>query len=242
MSNRYKGTRITPPVLPRITPLTTLTAVIPRLNGISLLRKDMIDMIMEFLKKSFFFILIGVAIIVFLLFNRHDTPDTDAKLTPVPDPIKEEAKAKDDETANGIVIVDVKGAIKKPGIYDVSPDARVHDVIELAGGFTKQADQTMVNLAQKVQDEMVITIPQTGDDADGLSETTGTVGQESKLKINQATQTEIETLPGIGPSKAQAIIDYREENGPFQTIDDLLQVSGIGEKTLENFQDAIQIP
>lgn len=116
---------------------------------------------------------------------------------------------------------------------------RVNDVIKKAGGFTNDADQSQVNLAQKVQDEMIIFIPSTGGDIEngGLS-----VDIASKLRINYASQEEIESLNGIGPSKAKAIIQYREENGLFQNTEDLLNVSGIGETTLENIKDDIQVP
>ncbi|WBX82280.1 helix-hairpin-helix domain-containing protein [Virgibacillus salarius] len=116
---------------------------------------------------------------------------------------------------------------------------RVIDAIEVAGGFTKNADESQVNLAQKVQDEMVISVADS--ESDYSSSLSGTETNE-KLRINQASVEEIESLSGIGPAKAEAIVRYREENGPFTTIDDLLNVSGIGEKTIEVFQEEIQIP
>ena len=145
----------------------------------------------------------------------------------------------DTNQQSNTAIIDVKGAIVKPGVYEIAMDSRINDVIVLAGGFTSDADQSQVNLAQKVQDEMIIDVPKTGVVSEGsLAESS----DNGKVKINYATQTEIETLPGIGPSKAQAIIEYREENGFFHSLEDLLQISGIGEKTLDNMQDAIQVP
>lgn len=137
-----------------------------------------------------------------------------------------------------IVYVDVKGEVHKPGIYEMSPTSRVNDVIEVSGGFTDQAEQTAVNLAQKVVDEMVIIVPT----KDGENLNTPAAAQNDKVRINDVDQAEIETLTGIGPSKAQAIIQYREEHGQFQQVEDLLNVSGIGEKTLENIEDDIQVP
>lgn len=137
------------------------------------------------------------------------------------------------------VMIDLKGEVKRPGVYELPQNARVKDAIEEAGGFTVEADEWSVNLAQKVMDEMVIFVPRKMDGMDAESLSTS---MEGKVRINYATQEEIETLNGIGPKKAQAIIQFREENGFFQTIDDLLQVQGIGEKTLEKIKDQIQIP
>lgn len=136
------------------------------------------------------------------------------------------------------IVVDVKGEVTRPGIYEVTSDSRIHDVIELAGGFSVEADQSHVNLAQKVHDEMMIIVPKIGEE----SSITGISSSSNKVRINYATQDEIETLPGIGPSKAQAIIQYRDEHGFFNSVEDLLNISGIGEKTLENMKEDLQVP
>src|SRR5699024_7920300 len=119
--------------------------------------------------------------------------------------------------------------------------SRVHDVKEMEGGFTEDAEESAVNLAKKVYDEMVILIPKIGDDRQ-LEEDELRDDQHDKIRINETTQEEIETLNGIGPSKAEAIIQYREEHGYFQTLEDLLEVSGIGEKTLDHIKEDVQIP
>lgn len=201
-------------------------------------------MLKEYLGKSFFFGVIGITFILFFVFQHQKNADSESEMTPVSESESEkEKKSPEDASAEATtIVVDVKGAIEKPGIYEVSSDARVHDVIEMAGGFMKQADQSMVNLAQKVQDEMVIAIPKKGDDTGDADATENTTNTQEKINLNKAELAEIETLPGIGPSKAQTIIDYREENGLFQTVDDLLEISGIGEKTLENLEEEIQVP
>lgn len=144
-------------------------------------------------------------------------------------------------------VVDVKGAVKRPGVYIVTSEKRVVDVIELAGGSTDDAVEEAINLAAKITDEMVIYVPIKGDDVDYMSSNPvqsigGMTQKDGKIHLNRATVDEITTLNGIGPKKAQAIIDYREEHGPFQTVEDILQVSGIGEKTLESFRDDIVVP
>lgn len=184
-------------------------------------------------------IVIVIAVSIFLFFNNDDieekAPQSNSSSTSTTTEILKEETPDQPST----VIIDVKGEILKPGVYEIDSQSRVNDVIQLAGGFTEGADQTMVNLAQKVQDEMIIVIPKIGE-ASAVTEQNGS--GNDKIKINYATKAEIEGLNGIGPSKAQAIIQYREENGFFKSTDDLLLVSGIGEKTLENLKDDVQIP
>ena len=140
-------------------------------------------------------------------------------------------------------IVDVKGQVKFPGVYEVEEHLRVHDVIQLAGGFLEMANETAINLAQKISDEMVIYVPHLDEEINNASTATAwsPSQDEKKVSLNQATVGELETLPGIGPSKAAAIINYREEVGAFQSIDELTNVSGIGEKTLEKLRDSLDL-
>lgn len=143
------------------------------------------------------------------------------------------------------VLVDVKGQVKFPGVYELTAEDRVIDAIRLAGGYTDVAETTMINHAQRLQDEMVIYIPQKGEDMDivsiGISLTTGTSSSNSeKININKADEIQLQTLPGVGPAKAQAIIAYRSEVGKFQTIEELKKVSGIGEKSFERLKDLIE--
>lgn len=139
-------------------------------------------------------------------------------------------------------IVDVKGQVKFPGVYEVEEHLRVHDVIQLAGGFLEMANETAINLAQKISDEMVIYVPHLDEEINNTSTDAWSPSQdEKKVSLNQATVGELETLPGIGPSKAAAIINYREEFGKFKSIDELTNVSGIGEKTLEKLRDSLEL-
>lgn len=152
-------------------------------------------------------------------------------------------EAEDEENGEDRWFVDVKGEVKKPGLYEVDKDARVKHVIDLAGGFTDEAASEHVNLAQKVSDEMVIYVPKNGEGDGFLNEMpTATNGQSmQKINVNKASAEELTQLNGIGPAKAEAIISYREEHGPFKSVEELLQVNGIGEKTLENIRDDITI-
>lgn len=143
-------------------------------------------------------------------------------------------------------LVDVKGAVENPGVYEVILDERVIDVIEKAGGLKEGADETKINFAQRVTDEMVLYIPLIGEEGEnmivsaGAGSTSISTSQEAgKININTATSDDLQNLPGIGPSKAEAIIAYREDSGLFQTIDDLKLVTGIGDKTFEKLQNLI---
>ncbi|WP_174613869.1 helix-hairpin-helix domain-containing protein [Virgibacillus ihumii] len=194
---------------------------------------------LDFLKKNFLFIVIAVAVVFILFLNNDKVKENDVHSNKVSLQTPAVSKEKE-ENVSSAAVVDVKGAVVNPGVYEVSLESRVNDVIALAGGFTKNADQTMVNLAQKVQDEMIILIPRKGDPTVSAAQSGGSGAR--KIRINYASQEEIETLNGIGPSKAQAIIQYRDEFGLFKSTEDLLEVPGIGEITLQNLEDRIQIP
>lgn len=190
----------------------------------------------EKLKKNWLLVTIGSAVIIILiLMNTDDHEEADIEFS--------SSKLLEDEEElvgqDGVIIVDVKGEVHKPGVYEIDSNARINDVIILAGGFLEEANETTVNLAQKVQDEMTIIVPKIGSAEEAIGE--GSDGS-GKVRINYATQAEVETLSGIGPSKAQAIIEHRDDFGFFQKPEDLLEISGIGEKTLENIQDSIQVP
>ena len=139
-----------------------------------------------------------------------------------------------------MVIVDLKGSVQHPGIYEVEISARVHDVILMAGGLTEEAAAQWVNLAQRVSDEMVIFIPSIHDgEIVGQGLALGPPQEEGVVSINRATASELQSLPGIGATRAEAIIRYREEVGGFSQLEDLRNVSGIGVSTFENIKHLI---
>lgn len=142
------------------------------------------------------------------------------------------------------IIVDVKGAVNSPGVYEIEYDARVYDVIQKAGGTTFDADLDAINLAAFMQDGQVVYVPKIGEENLEWSTQSGYQThdhQSSLININRATARELEQLPGIGPSKATAIIQYREEHGPFSDVQQLLNVTGIGQKTLEKLLPYITV-
>ena len=157
----------------------------------------------------------------------------------------------DTEEANEI-IVDIKGAVVNPGIYHLKSNAIVQDVITLAGGLSEDADTSNLNLSKKVTDEMVITV-YTHEEVKDLEkqEAIVEIGNESKddddttisglVSINTASLEELMTLPGIGEAKAKSIIQYRENCGKFAKKEDLLNISGIGEKVYAELEAYITI-
>ncbi|MGM8213900.1 helix-hairpin-helix domain-containing protein [Virgibacillus sp. W0430] len=198
----------------------------------------------EYVRKYLFVIIGGLILLVGLLIvqvnKANDFPADEATAELESNILKGAVTPEIAEQAETTGMIDLKGEVKNPGVYEFSVGDRVNDAIVMAGGFTAEADETSVNLAQKLQDEMVITVTTLGEYLDG--ETTSSKSQSGKVKINSATESEIITLNGIGPGKAEAIISYRDENGLFRTVEDLLNVSGIGEKTLERIREDIIVP
>lgn len=145
------------------------------------------------------------------------------------------------------VYVDVDGAVASPGVYRLKEGARVSQAIDAAGGLTAEADVTGLNRASKVTDGQKIYVPTVGEQqaaataggADGTAAVSGAGASSGLVNINTASAAELQTLSGIGPSMAQSIIDERTQNGAFASVDDLMRVSGIGEKKLAKIKDCI---
>ena len=144
-------------------------------------------------------------------------------------------------TQETVIFVDVKGAVKNPGVYQMKVGDRVKDALEAAGGLTAEADSQKVNLAKRIEDQMVIVVPKVGEEAEEIpaGATSKEEAKEGKVNINTATVEELKTLKGVGEKKAEAIIEYRKKNGSFQTKEDLMKVRGIGKKLFESFQERI---
>ena len=144
-------------------------------------------------------------------------------------------------TQETVIFVDIKGAVKNPGVYQMKSGDRVKDALDAAGGLTGEADSQKVNLAQRVEDQMVIVVPKVGEEATEIPAggTSKEAAKDGKVNINTATVEELKTLKGVGEKKAEAIIEYRKKNGSFKTKEDLMKVRGIGKKLFESFQERI---
>ena len=150
-------------------------------------------------------------------------------------------KTEESTTLEAVIFVDIKGEVKKPGVYQMKVGDRVKDALDAAGGLTAEADSQKVNLAQRVEDQMVIVVPKVGEEAEAIpaGATSKEVAKEGKVNINTATVEELKTLKGVGEKKAEAIIEYRKKNGSFKTKEDLMKVRGIGKKLFESFEERI---
>lgn len=140
------------------------------------------------------------------------------------------------------LIVDVTGWVRQPGVYEFAQGDRVIDAVERAGGAKPNADLSVLNLAAPLTDGSQVVVPKSGGSVAGATGSGGTgTTPGALLNINTASAADFETLSGIGEVLAAAIVDYRTENGPFASVDDLEDVSGIGPATLEEIRDQITV-
>ena len=150
-----------------------------------------------------------------------------------------------DATSSGSVVVHVAGAVAEPGVYELPSGSRVHAAIDAAGGPLPRAEPSALNLAAPLTDGERIYVPRVGENVPAAAvdvATSGTVAQPSgPIDVNHATVEQLDELPGIGPTTAAAIVDHRQQNGPFASVDDLEAVSGIGPAKLEAIRDLVTV-
>ncbi|MDM5195331.1 helix-hairpin-helix domain-containing protein [Bacillus hominis] len=199
-------------------------------------------MMWDFPKKWLGLVVI-IGTLIFLFFwktNQHTEQTlitTEVQAKDVEKKIK--PKILDTKEQKKIIIIDVKGAVFKEGVYEMKEGDRVKEAVEKAGGLLPDADVKKVNLAQIVQDQMLLYVPNKNEP---VQEGATSSKSEGKVQINTASKEQLEKITGIGSRKAESILKYREEHGPFQKIDDLLEIDGIGTKSLEKIKDQIIIP
>ena len=184
----------------------------------------------------FIIVLIGT---VYFLRRPDSAPATLVIVTPSPKPSATIAS----------IMVDVRGAVSKPGVYTLAAGSRLQDALALAGETLSNADTRSLNLARKLNDgeqiyvplqgEIPPTIPSASSKSDTKSAATPT--RAGKVNLNTATLQELDSLPGIGPVTAQAIFDYRSQNGPFKKIDDIKKVRGIGDSLYNQIKDLVTL-
>jgi len=188
-------------------------------------------------------IVIIVSVVFLFLFvqkNQKEVSEAERTMTSIISTHSSEA-----ESSSQQLYVDIKGAVKKPGMYEGNANMRVWDAVMLAGGVSDEADTKYVNFSERVVDQMVIYVPKVGEEVQSSTSKAdsqnGAMNDTSKVNLNQASESELQNLPGIGQKKAQEIIRYREENGGFKKIEDLKNISGFGEKTFEKLKDLIAL-
>ena len=184
----------------------------------------------------------------FLLKPAPQTPvketNLQAEVAAVSKDLLTEKEVKEEPLEQDLITVDVKGAVKSPGIYDLPVGSRVNDAVQKAGGLTEQADSKSLNLAQKVSDEALVYVPTKGEAAASQQTVSGTASstsKEKKINLNKASLEELKQVKGLGGKRAQDIIDHREANGKFKSVDELKKVSGIGAKTIEKLKDYVTV-
>ncbi len=145
--------------------------------------------------------------------------------------------------ASGLVVVHVAGAVVNPGVYELDASSRVFQAVAIAGGPTANAELAAINLAAPIVDGQRLYLPSIGevDPANIPSGPNALSGPVGPTDLNSATAAELELLPGVGPSTAAAIVDDRERNGPFVSVDDLDRVSGIGPATLDSLRGLVTV-
>ena len=151
---------------------------------------------------------------------------------------------KEEPLEQDLITVDVKGAVKSPGIYDLPVGSRVNDAVQKAGGLTEQADSKSLNLAQRVSDEALVYVPTKGEESASQQAGSGvhsSTSKDKKVNLNKASLEELKQVKGLGGKRAQDIIDHREANGKFKSVDELKNVSGIGAKTIEKLKDYVTV-
>lgn len=226
---------------------------------------------MYYLKKYIWVTLIIIVVLLFVFKKDESTEEVILEENNL------ELKEENIEEVDNIKIkVDIKGAVKNPGVYEVNEYSRVSDVIDVSGGLTNEADTSVINLSKNVTDEMVIIIytkdeinemkkgntsikyiekecicPKLENDAciedkidnipDNENNTNNKNEANGKVSLNKATLDELMTLDGIGEKKAQAIIDYRNKNNGFKSIEEILEVDGIGSTTYEKIKDRLTL-
>ena len=160
------------------------------------------------------------------------------------DSVSENEVKKEEPVEQDLITVDVKGAVKAPGIYDLPVGSRVNDAVQKAGGLTEQADSKSLNLAQKVSDEALVYVPTKGEESASQQAGSGapsSTSKDKKVNLNKASLEELKQVKGLGGKRAQDIIDHRESNGKFKSVDELKKVSGIGAKTIEKLKDYVTV-
>lgn len=196
--------------------------------------------------------LIAVVVVLFGMVFGQSTQDKEATLVSSwsQSQVVKEGSSRSSNVSKEIVstsdaiTIDIKGAVKTPGVYELTLGSRVTDAVRMAGGLTDKADRRSVNLAQKLTDEAVIYVA-TEDERSALppentAMATATT-EKGNVNLNTATVAELQTISGIGSKRAQDIIDYRDSSGGFKSVDELSNVSGIGEKTLDKLRGAVTV-
>ncbi len=200
----------------------------------------------EFIKKAALPLMVVAALLFLWITGGDGKEEISVKESQEQSVKHEELKGEDefdseeiDETED--IYVDISGCVKEPGVYKVAAGTRIFQVIERAGGLTEGADIESVNRAEEVTDGQKIIINLVGEQKPEAIGNTYSEEDSDKVNINTADSSRLQAIPGVGPATAQKIIEYREQNGKFKSVEDIKNVSGIGDKTFENMRPYITV-
>lgn len=204
--------------------------------------------VFDYCKRNRGYILLGLMVLFlgsgyFFTHKEHSEVKNDIK-TESPKVDKKPQVKNNKESKSDILIVDVQGAVKTPGVYRLKKGAIVQDALKMAGGAISTADLKQLNQAKRITDQMQVYVPVIGEKGSANnSGATGSNGGGDKkvVNINTATVEDFKNVSGIGPKKAEKIIAFREKNGEFKQLHDLTKVSGIGEKSLDSLKDQLTV-
>jgi competence protein ComEA len=178
-------------------------------------------------------LIVGVAAAVAVVLLLRVLQHGGAPARPIP-PLRTAARARVRPTTE--LVVDVAGAVRRPGLYHLASGTRIADAVAAAGGATAKADITLVNLAAPLADGEQVLVPARGS---GAASATGAPSPTAPLDLNTASVEQLDALPGVGPATAQKIVDYRQAHGPFRSVDELEAVPGIGPAKLAELKGLV---
>ena len=213
-----------------------------------------------FMKWKFYILIILIMLITFFLYLFNDNNSdlkqnsqegqsklSDQQITNNKKLNKKEVSIQKDNTKETKIFIDIKGAVKHPNVYEMSSSNRVIDALNKAE-VLKDADLSQLNLSEKLVDQKLIYVPKKGENSMKINSQQSTlnssdvkINTNQPLNLNSATEEQLKNIPGIGPSKAKEILNYREQNHGFNSIDDLMKIKGFGKKTFEKLKEHFTI-
>ena len=206
-------------------------------------KEDVILFFRQNVKSIILAFVCSLVVIIGMLFYFNQSKTEDYSGVSFSNP-SNETNNKDEKAENRHdekIFVDVKGAVKHPGVFETTKDKRVKDLIEEAGGLLDDSDTSTLNLSQKVKDQMVIYVLKHGEKPKQISDGGSSSSNTDVININTANKEQLMKISGVGKTKAEAIISYREKNGDFKKKEDITKVHGIGKATFEKIKDKIEV-
>ena len=202
--------------------------------------KELLILHKETIKKAALPVVVVAALLFFWMGENGEKAQIKENDRPVSEIVEQQSVEETSiDDVKSEIYVDISGCVYNPGVYKIKGGTRLFQVIEKAGGLTPEADTDSINQAEEVYDGQKILISSKGNSGENQMSLAVQESQNGKININTADSLKLQEIPGVGPTTAQKIIDYRQNYGKFKSKEDIVNVSGIGEKTYENIKDYI---